>query len=139
MKLRAKLASLNHCAVPLLSRTAANLCWYYNTIMLNSNNIFSDNFIFLSYTYWQMWSTLNIHKHVHKQFYFHGLSFLFWKTFCDLWYLTDSFMVPNLYFIVFGFALDYKLSFLDLHLIVINIYIHNIVLFIIYTYIYIYI
>ena len=29
--MRAKLANLNHCAVPFLSRAAANLCWYYNT------------------------------------------------------------------------------------------------------------
>ena len=27
--MRAKLANLNHCAVPFLSRAAANLCWYY--------------------------------------------------------------------------------------------------------------
>ena len=28
--MRAKLATLNHCAVPFLSRTAVNLCWYYH-------------------------------------------------------------------------------------------------------------
>ena len=27
-----KLAGLNHCAVPFLSRAAASLCWYYYTI-----------------------------------------------------------------------------------------------------------
>ena len=27
--MRGNLASLNHCAVPLLSRAAVNLCWYY--------------------------------------------------------------------------------------------------------------
>ena len=28
--MRAELANLNHCAVPLLSRAAVNLCWFYN-------------------------------------------------------------------------------------------------------------
>ena len=28
-KMRAELASLNHCTVLFLSRTGANLCWYY--------------------------------------------------------------------------------------------------------------
>ena len=27
--MRADLASLNHCAVPFLSRAGANLCWYH--------------------------------------------------------------------------------------------------------------
>ena len=27
--MRAKLATLNQCAVPFLSRAVANLCWYY--------------------------------------------------------------------------------------------------------------
>ena len=31
IKMRAKLANINHCAVPLLSRAAVNLCWYYYT------------------------------------------------------------------------------------------------------------
>ena len=31
--MRAKLGTLNHCAVPFLSRAGANLCWYYYTIM----------------------------------------------------------------------------------------------------------
>ena len=30
--MRAKLANLNHCAVPFLSRASANLSWYYNII-----------------------------------------------------------------------------------------------------------
>ena len=34
--MRAKLASLNHCAVPFLSRAAANFCWYYYTMQYNS-------------------------------------------------------------------------------------------------------
>ena len=29
VKMRAELASLNYCAIPFLSRTCANLCWYY--------------------------------------------------------------------------------------------------------------
>ena len=29
--MRAKLANLNHSAVPFLSRAAVNLCWYYYT------------------------------------------------------------------------------------------------------------
>ena len=29
--MRAELTGLSHCAVPFLSRTAANLCWYYYT------------------------------------------------------------------------------------------------------------
>ena len=29
IKMRAKLVNLNHCAVPFLSRAAANLCWFY--------------------------------------------------------------------------------------------------------------
>ena len=29
--MRAKLANLNDCAVPFLSRAGANLCWYYYT------------------------------------------------------------------------------------------------------------
>ena len=32
IKMRAELAILNQCAVPFLSRTAANLCWYYYKI-----------------------------------------------------------------------------------------------------------
>ena len=28
-KMRGELATLNHCAVPFLSRAATNLCWYY--------------------------------------------------------------------------------------------------------------
>ena len=32
IKMRAKLANLNHCAVPFLSRAADNLCWYYITM-----------------------------------------------------------------------------------------------------------
>ena len=28
-KMRAKLANLNNCAVPFLSRAAVNLCWYH--------------------------------------------------------------------------------------------------------------
>ena len=31
MKMRAKLANLNDCAVPFLSRAAVNLCWYNYT------------------------------------------------------------------------------------------------------------
>ena len=31
INMRAKLANLNDCAVPFLSRAAANLCWYYYT------------------------------------------------------------------------------------------------------------
>ena len=27
--MRAELGGLNHCAVPVLSRAAANMCWYY--------------------------------------------------------------------------------------------------------------
>ena len=30
--MRAELVNLNHCAVPFLSRAAANLCWYYYSI-----------------------------------------------------------------------------------------------------------
>ena len=29
VKMHAELASLNHCAVPFISRADANLCWYY--------------------------------------------------------------------------------------------------------------
>ena len=29
IKMSAELASLNHCAVPFLSRAVVNLCWYY--------------------------------------------------------------------------------------------------------------
>ena len=32
IRMRVKLAILNHCAVPFLSRAAANLCWYYYTM-----------------------------------------------------------------------------------------------------------
>ena len=32
-KMRAELANLNDCAVPFLSRAAANLCWYYYTVI----------------------------------------------------------------------------------------------------------
>ena len=32
IKMCAKLANLNHCAVPFLSRAGANLCWYYYTL-----------------------------------------------------------------------------------------------------------
>ena len=32
IKMRAKLANLNHCAVSLLSRAAVNLCWYFNIV-----------------------------------------------------------------------------------------------------------
>ena len=35
--MRAKLANLNHCAVPFLSRAGVNSCWYYYT----SNFIYS--------------------------------------------------------------------------------------------------
>ena len=38
--MRAKFANLNHCAVPFLSRAAANLCWYYyiyHYILLKNN------------------------------------------------------------------------------------------------------
>ena len=31
--MRAKLANLNHCAVPFLSRAVANLCWYYYVLV----------------------------------------------------------------------------------------------------------
>ena len=31
IKMLAKLANLNHCAVPFLGRVAAYLCWYYST------------------------------------------------------------------------------------------------------------
>ena len=34
-KMRAELAYINHCAVPFLSRAAANLCWYDITYFLN--------------------------------------------------------------------------------------------------------
>ena len=30
-KMRAELASLNHCAVLSVSRAAVNLCWYYTS------------------------------------------------------------------------------------------------------------
>ena len=42
--MRAILANLNHCAVPLLSRAAANFCWYYSTIVI-SFNAFNYTFI----------------------------------------------------------------------------------------------
>ena len=29
IKMRAELTNLNNCAVPILSRAAVNLCWYY--------------------------------------------------------------------------------------------------------------
>ena len=32
IKMRTELATLNHSAVPFLSRAASNLCWYYCTM-----------------------------------------------------------------------------------------------------------
>ena len=40
--MRAELAGLNHCAVPFLSRAAANLCWYYYTLHLNVIRMSTD-------------------------------------------------------------------------------------------------
>ena len=37
--MRAELASLNHCAVPFLSRTAVNLSWYYSTAKVASQKV----------------------------------------------------------------------------------------------------
>ena len=37
--MRAELASLNHCAVPFLSRAAVNLIWYDSTYFLQLNII----------------------------------------------------------------------------------------------------
>ena len=37
--MRAELASLNHCAVPFLSRTAVNLSWYYSTAKVGSQKV----------------------------------------------------------------------------------------------------
>ena len=37
--MRAESASLNHCTVPFLSSTGANLCWYYYILNLSSWNI----------------------------------------------------------------------------------------------------
>ena len=34
IKMRSELANLNDCAVPFLSRAAANLCWYYYTMYI---------------------------------------------------------------------------------------------------------
>ena len=41
IKMRSELASLNHCAVPFLSRAAVNLCWYYiiNTYIVYKNSL----------------------------------------------------------------------------------------------------
>ena len=50
--MRAEVSSLNHCAVPFLSRTAINLCWY--SILLHTqiplSSIFSD--IFYCFNNW---------------------------------------------------------------------------------------
>ena len=40
IKLRAKLANLNHCAVPFLSRAIANLCWYSYTVYSRAHKLF---------------------------------------------------------------------------------------------------
>ena len=32
--MRAELANLNHCAVPVLRRVVANLCWYYYCVLM---------------------------------------------------------------------------------------------------------
>ena len=42
-KIRAELASLNHCAVPFLSRAAVNFCWYLNTSFLSFSVSWSDS------------------------------------------------------------------------------------------------
>ena len=42
-KMRPELASLNHCAVPFLSRATVNLCWYY---ISNLYEYFYDEYIF---------------------------------------------------------------------------------------------
>ena len=47
-KMRAILPNLNDCAVPFLSRAAANLCWYSNifyTIYLAVLSLFARNFL----------------------------------------------------------------------------------------------
>ena len=41
IKMRAKLANLNHCAVPFLRCAAANLCWYYYYVIYMSFYIIS--------------------------------------------------------------------------------------------------
>ena len=45
IKMRAKTDNINHCAVPLLSRAAVNLCWYYSSIL------FINSFVNPEYRY----------------------------------------------------------------------------------------
>ena len=44
IKMRANLGNLSDCAVPLLSRAATNLCWYYYTwaVTLTHNQTYED-------------------------------------------------------------------------------------------------
>ena len=37
IKMHTELASLNHCAVPFLSRAAAYLCWYFYSVNSGGN------------------------------------------------------------------------------------------------------
>ena len=51
--MRAELGNLNHCAVPFLSCTDANLCWYYYITDTDINN-FSDNVMVLDVQFTSM-------------------------------------------------------------------------------------
>ena len=61
IKMRAEVASLNHCAVPFLSRAAVNLSWHYSTclepeitmeicIMHILNNVYCGSYSICIYT-----------------------------------------------------------------------------------------
>ena len=56
-KKRAKLANLNNCVVPFLSRAVANLCWYYHT------TFFSDFFVSFAERQWIFTGTFSFLYH----------------------------------------------------------------------------
>ena len=41
--MRAKLATLNHCAVPFLSHAVTNLCWYYYILNIRTSALCSKS------------------------------------------------------------------------------------------------
>ena len=49
IKMHAKLANLNHYAVPFLSRAGVNLCWYYYIYIYNFDQYF--NFFHTTFTF----------------------------------------------------------------------------------------
>ena len=61
-KMRAELANLNHCAVSLLSRAAANLCWYYYILQhIILHRLYS--------TYANLSSNIHIIHHIYSTLY----------------------------------------------------------------------